>query len=143
MLKTIKNSYQILVLGLIRLLFLLNFSYSYNDKEYGRHWNFFFTIFAVKILSCPFEILIRQRPRYAFILANIIGIVYQYCLYIDNNALTNYLTDNNLDRSKSLLVANKEGIFSTIGFLSIFFHGEAVCLSLTNLINRQFVLFLN
>ena len=45
----IKRSAVLVLLGFIRLASLKMLNYGYNVTEYGVHWNFFFTIAAVKV----------------------------------------------------------------------------------------------
>ena len=49
----------LLLLGLLRLLALSSTGYHHNVTEYGTHWNFFFTLAAVKLLSIPLAPLLK------------------------------------------------------------------------------------
>jgi phosphatidylinositol glycan class W len=46
---TIKKSSLLLIIGLLRLIVTKALSYSVSIQEYGVHWNFFFSIFFVKV----------------------------------------------------------------------------------------------
>lgn len=47
--KTTKKSSILLILGIIRIFLVYITGYQVDIAEYGQHWNFFFTIFAVKV----------------------------------------------------------------------------------------------
>lgn len=47
--RTIKKSSILLILGLVRVFLVFVTGYHVDIAEYGLHWNFFFTIFAVKV----------------------------------------------------------------------------------------------
>jgi phosphatidylinositol glycan class W len=47
---TIKTSSLLLVLGFIRLILIKVTNYKISVNEYGTHWNFFFSIFFVKVI---------------------------------------------------------------------------------------------
>jgi glucosaminylphosphatidylinositol acyltransferase len=124
------------MMGIIRVVSLKLTGYSYSYSEYGISWNFFFTIFFVKMICVPIEILIiNKSPIRALIIGNTIGIIYQY--FLSEQKLTFFLIDDNLNRSNDFITANKEGIFSSIGYISIYLQGEAVCLYLMNIINSN------
>ncbi len=45
----VKRSSLLLLIGVIRLVLVKATDYSVSISEYGVHWNFFFTIFFVKV----------------------------------------------------------------------------------------------
>ncbi|KAG5524178.1 hypothetical protein RHGRI_030993 [Rhododendron griersonianum] len=74
--------------------------------EYVVHWNFFFTLAAVSILTS----IINIPPKYSGILGSLLVVGYQVCLI---NGLNVYLLSN--ERGTDIISQNKEGIFSIFG----------------------------
>lgn len=115
MLKAIRSAFPILVLGFARLFLTKSVNYQEHSSEYGLHWNFFFTLGFLP----PFVTLIgffRHVVPFSM-LALIIAVVYQI-------VLCNGLQDWILNTPRiDVLTANKEGICSFIGYLSIFLFG--------------------
>ena len=72
----------------------------------------------------------------SFLLSVAIGISYQYYLSRDYSSFTTYLIDPVAERN-TLVQQNKEGIFSTIGYLSILLGGEAICFRVNQLLNDE------
>jgi hypothetical protein len=73
---TIQKSSILFGLGLFRLFLLKTTNYKYSIPEYGVHWNFFFTIFFVKVrrkrhLGEP--ILLVKIDRFRYFLNSING----------------------------------------------------------------------
>ncbi|KAJ9707191.1 hypothetical protein PVL29_002265 [Vitis rotundifolia] len=82
--------------------------------EYGVHWNFFFTLAAVSILT-P---IVNLPPQYCGILGSLILIGHQSCLM---NGLNMYLLSDK--RGLDFISQNKEGIFSIFGYWGIYLTG--------------------
>ena len=47
--KSLKSSFPLLVLGIARFISVKGTGYQEHVSEYGIHWNFFFTLFALKV----------------------------------------------------------------------------------------------
>lgn len=117
-----KKSYRslilMLILGFIRLLVVVLFKLDVNPKEYGIHWNFYFTLFAVGLLSNIFN------SKYNFQVGLLILIFYEI---ICNSTLINYYSNSSLndyilsDIRVTIFDKNKEGLFSIIPFLGVHF----------------------
>ncbi len=86
-------------------------------------------------MACPFEIIIQKSALKSLVLSMFIGILYQFLLS-NNKEFGNYMTDSYAKRH-NLIDYNKEGLFSLIGYLSIYFAGEAVCYRLKHLISER------
>lgn len=86
-------------------------------EEYGVHWNFFFTLATVKILSAlvfsivPVSISIKA--------AIALACIYEIALVLFD-IQSKYILNTNIPRNQSLIAANREGIFSTIGYTVIY-----------------------
>lgn len=57
--KTTRKSSILLILGVVRIFLVFVTGYQVDISEYGQHWNFFFTIFAVKVYF-SFNSLLRR-----------------------------------------------------------------------------------
>lgn len=122
MLLAIRHSLPLLVLGILRLVSVKSLEYAEHVSEYGVHWNFFFTIallpyclaLLAPILSSP---TFASSPIHGYT-GLLLATAYEAALQLTplkSWALTAPRTD--------LLSANKEGVVSSIGYLSIFLLG--------------------
>ncbi|EEF40735.1 GPI-anchored wall transfer protein, putative [Ricinus communis] len=111
---TIQSVSPLLFLGFGRLLSTKTVDYQVHIGEYGMHWNFFFTLAAVSILTS----MIRVPPKYSGILGLAILIGYQFWL---NNGLNGYLLSNK--RGAGIISKNKEGVFSILGYWGMYLLG--------------------
>lgn len=119
LIKSFKHAGPVLALGFIRLFFVKFFNYQEHVSEYGVHWNFFMTLGFLP----PFVSLISVVPERIMpssILALLIAGAYEIAL--GNSQFRAYLlTAPRVD----LLSQNREGVFSFIGYLSIFLIGRS------------------
>lgn len=120
LLKTLKSTFTVLVLGLLRLFFVKNLEYQEHVTEYGVHWNFFITLVLVGPLSVLLEPLTSLVPH--AVLALVISLAYEYCI-VGCNGFLSYLL---LSERTNLINSNREGIFSLLGYLAIFLSGQSV-----------------
>jgi phosphatidylinositol glycan class W len=133
MFKEIKSSSILMVIGILRLISLKSTDYVEHVSEYGVHWNFLFTLVVIKLLACPFDLFIRKSSIRSFLIALILGFYYQYFLSFKN--YTGYMLSNT--QRKNLIDANKEGIFSCVGYLSIYLFFQSICLRLRSIIQNN------
>ncbi|CAK9321493.1 unnamed protein product [Citrullus colocynthis] len=110
----LKSVFPLLILGFIRLITTSGVDYQVHVGEYGVHWNFFFTLSAVSILTT----LINIPPQYSGIFGSTILVGYQYWLIY---GLNTYLLSN--QRGSDIISQNKEGLFSIFGYWSIYLIG--------------------
>ncbi|KAK8968485.1 hypothetical protein KSP40_PGU008777 [Platanthera guangdongensis] len=82
--------------------------------EYGAHWNFFFTLAAVSLLTS----IISIHPKYCAIFGSVILIAYQMCLKL---WLSDYLLSE--ERGLDIFSQNKEGFFSIFGYWGMYLIG--------------------
>lgn len=114
-----RHSLPLLILGFIRLYTVKGLDYAEHVTEYGVHWNFFFTLAFIPPFMALVDSLSSGVPSYA-LLAVILAIVYEAVLDFTN--LKGYiLTAHRTD----WLSKNREGVFSLLGYLSIFLAGQA------------------
>ncbi|XP_077243831.1 transferases, transferring acyl groups [Tasmannia lanceolata] len=104
----------LLLLGFGRLIFTARVDYQVHVGEYGVHWNFFFTLAAISILTS----IIRIHPQYCGIIGSSLLIGYQICLLC---GLNEYLISNK--REMNIISQNKEGIFSIFGYWGMYLVG--------------------
>ncbi|XP_019446999.1 PREDICTED: uncharacterized protein At4g17910 [Lupinus angustifolius] len=111
---TIVSCSPLIILGFLRLVTTTGVDYQVHVSEYGVHWNFFFTLGAVSILTS----IINVPPRYSGIFGLLVLVGYQFCLM---NGLNHYLLSN--DRGTDIISQNKEGIFSIFGYWGLYLLG--------------------
>lgn len=92
-------------------------NYQVHVGEYGVHWNFFFTLAAVAILT----LIINVRPKYCGILGSFTLIGYQALL---SCGLNKYLLSD--ERKTDIFSQNKEGIFSVFGYWGMYLIGVRI-----------------
>ncbi|KAI9473897.1 MAG: GPI-anchored wall transfer protein [Benjaminiella poitrasii] len=117
LLKSLRSAFPILVLGFARLFLTKSVNYQEHNSEYGLHWNFFFTLGFLP----PFVTLLGFL-RSRWLSFSMLGLLVA-CGY--ETALLGYgLQDWILNAPRvDLISANKEGICSFAGYLSIFLFG--------------------
>lgn len=108
----------VLVLGVIRLVSVKSLEYQEHESEYGVHWNFFMTLGLLPIFLGLLDPVFLV-PRFFVALA--LAVLYEYFL---QSGLQAFILDPS-NRHDSLLTLNKEGIFSFVGYLSIFIFGQS------------------
>jgi len=124
--KALLTSTVLVTIGLIRLGSMSALGFHQSEYEYGKHWNFFFTLASVKMLSS----LILSLPtphsislvQYSWALSAGIGGLYQIFL---NHSITDYLRHFSKDENDNFMDANRFGIYSSIGMVSLYFAGCA------------------
>ncbi|RWS30444.1 phosphatidylinositol-glycan biosynthesis class W protein-like protein [Leptotrombidium deliense] len=113
----LKNSFTscipLLFMGIQRLVVVKGIDYHQQIIEYGVHWNFFFTLAFTKMfasLLCCFV----KRSDLILILAIVTGVIHQIFLIC---GISSFIQNN--DRN-GIIAANKEGIFSLPGYVSLY-----------------------
>lgn len=114
-LRSLRSSSPLFFLGALRLFLVKSSNYQEHVSEYGVHWNFFFTLFAVRIFTSLLSSLVPSlSPRSYFAFGVTLISVYQVCL---SNGVTNFLES---EERETLFEMNKEGIVSLIGYFSLY-----------------------
>jgi len=116
--KTMLSSIFLIFLGMTRVLLVQRLGYQMHITEYGRDWNFFFTLAFVKILSSLLLIIFRGH---SFVSGLVVITIHQYLLSHSLEALV--LSTNGREDWFS---ANQEGIISLSGYLSIHLFGITI-----------------
>jgi glucosaminylphosphatidylinositol acyltransferase len=119
-LSSIRHSVPLLVLGFIRLYSVKGLDYAEHVTEYGVHWNFFITLaFLPPFVELSDVLTAFIVPSYE-VLSIVFVVVYE--IVLDNTSLKAYILIS--PRGPDLLSKNREGVFSFIGYLSIFLAGR-------------------
>ncbi|XP_060942068.1 phosphatidylinositol-glycan biosynthesis class W protein [Limanda limanda] len=119
--KQLMSVWPLVALGMGRLVSLKMSSYQEHVTEYGVHWNFFFTLAIVRVLaSLILAVLpVNQSLVFSLLLSGL------YQLILETSGLKAFIIHNN-DRDKGFLYANKEGIFSVVGYVAIYMAGVQI-----------------
>ncbi|XP_077021163.1 glucosaminyl-phosphatidylinositol-acyltransferase PIGW [Tamandua tetradactyla] len=119
--KSLYSVWPLVFLGIGRLVIIKSIDYQEHLTEYGVHWNFFFTLIIVKLITSL--LLTFFPPNKSWILAISITVSYQLALHFTPlKKLILYGTDGSGARV-GLLNANREGIISTLGYVAIHMAG--------------------
>ncbi|PWN18080.1 hypothetical protein BCV69DRAFT_314922 [Microstroma glucosiphilum] len=110
------KSLPLFALGMIRVISVKMTSYPEHVTEYGVHWNFFLTLAALPILKTGIEAMRRVVGGRWSTWGLMIGFFHQILLSF--TPLQAYVLSST-PRTVSLLAANREGICSVPGYLSI------------------------
>ncbi|SCU83132.1 LADA_0C09736g1_1 [Lachancea dasiensis] len=114
----LRSSGSILFLGLLRLFFVKNLEYQEHVSEYGVHWNFFITLALVPLVMVPVDQLSPYVPR--IVVALTMSVIYELFLVFKKGFITFLVSGPR----NTFLEANREGIFSFIGYCAIFLWGQ-------------------
>uniref|UniRef100_A0A0D9VUK4 GPI-anchored wall transfer protein 1 n=1 Tax=Leersia perrieri TaxID=77586 RepID=A0A0D9VUK4_9ORYZ len=98
--KALMSTSPLIFLGFARLISTTGVDYQVHTGEYGVHWNFFFTLAAIAILTS----IIRIHPKYCGLVGLLVLAGYQTWLSF---GLNEYLISN--ERNASIISQNKEG----------------------------------
>ncbi|XP_053131448.1 phosphatidylinositol-glycan biosynthesis class W protein-like [Hemicordylus capensis] len=116
--KQVLAVWPLLLLGLGRLMSLKVVGYQEHVSEYGLHWNFFFTLAAVRMAASL--LLGVFSARRAWIVAMVLAVAYE-CLLAVTPLKSFILSGSDGQGSRAgFLSANREGLFSVIGYLAIY-----------------------
>nr|XP_048302682.1 phosphatidylinositol-glycan biosynthesis class W protein [Myodes glareolus]XP_048302683.1 phosphatidylinositol-glycan biosynthesis class W protein [Myodes glareolus]XP_048302684.1 phosphatidylinositol-glycan biosynthesis class W protein [Myodes glareolus] len=119
--KSLYSVWPLVVLGMGRLVIIKSIGYQEHLTEYGVHWNFFFTIIVVKLVTSLLLIIFPLNK--SWIVAVSITVLYQLALdFTPLKRIILYGTDGSGTRV-GLLNANREGIISTLGYVTIHMAG--------------------
>jgi glucosaminylphosphatidylinositol acyltransferase len=109
-LKILKSVGPMMILGLLRWASVTVTNYPVHLTEYGTHWNFFFTLASISIF-----INLIGHSKFDLILGILSGILHEILL---RNGLETYIMDPN---RVSFVDFNKEGIFTLLSYVSIYY----------------------
>ncbi|CAF98537.1 unnamed protein product [Tetraodon nigroviridis] len=123
--KQLTSVWPLVVLGFLRLVSIRMTGYPEHVTEYGLHWNFFFTLAIVRVAA---SLVFAVFPAgCSWVLAILISGFYQFVL--ESSGLKAFIF-HSTDRHSSFLHANREGVFSVLGYVAIYMAGVQVGLYL-------------
>ncbi|XP_077168703.1 glucosaminyl-phosphatidylinositol-acyltransferase PIGW [Paroedura picta] len=106
------------LLGFGRLMSVKAVEYHEHVSEYGTHWNFFFTLAIVRMAA---SLLLTLFPAHkAWIVATTLAVVYECFLTFTSLKMFILHGSDGQGSRAGFLNANREGIFSVIGYLAIY-----------------------
>ncbi|TVU46830.1 hypothetical protein EJB05_06399 [Eragrostis curvula] len=107
----------LVLLGFARIVSTSGVDYQVHVGEYGVHWNFFFTLAAISLLTS----IVRIHPKHCGFVGLLILTGYQIWL---SCGLNDYLISD--ERSADIISLNKEGIYSIFGYWGMFLIGVSL-----------------
>ncbi|KAM9320173.1 phosphatidylinositol-glycan biosynthesis class W protein-like [Gastrophryne carolinensis] len=122
--KQILTVWPLVFLGLARLISVKMVGYHEHVSEYGVHWNFFFTLAIVRVLSSLLLTFVRSQQ--IWLVAAIIISSYQFFLEVSNLRVFILNGSDGQGARDGFLNANREGVFSIIGYVGIYLIGVQV-----------------
>ncbi|GAB6025817.1 hypothetical protein CHUAL_011794 [Chamberlinius hualienensis] len=117
--RLVYSNVPLIFLGILRVVAVKSSGYHEHVSEYGFHWNFFFTLAAIKIFAGV--LFIKFNPRFSFLLGLILILIYQTLLNVKN--YTGYIMEDSALNYQGLLYYlhnNRSGLFSTLGNVAMF-----------------------
>jgi phosphatidylinositol glycan class W len=133
----VKKSMPLLVMGFIRLITTKGLDYQEHVSEYGVHWNFFFTLTVVSLMSWVIRgfFMVDKRVHSNIVISLMVpfAILVLYQHFLSNYGLQKYIEDAPRhcemkihNRICNLFAANREGILGCIGYLVLYLFGEDI-----------------
>lgn len=108
------RAWPLAALGVSRLVVIKGLGYQEHVSEYGVHWNFFATLFVIRLVVVSMSRLSSARLRYYLALAAIC--VYQW--FLVHGGLSDFIVHAPRD---SLFAMNREGVLGLVGFVAIYY----------------------
>lgn len=113
--KILVSTSPLVLLGVIRFFLVQEIDYQTHIPEYGVHWNFFMTLASVRLFgSLLLEVL--PSPKHAHYMAITCLCLHEMSLQL---GLSQYVLSD-VSREISFLNANREGIVSIPGYVSLY-----------------------
>ncbi|KAI5202557.1 GPI-anchored wall transfer protein 1 [Aureobasidium subglaciale] len=116
----IMHSLPLLALGFLRLWTVKGLEYQEHVTEYGVHWNFFFTLGLLPPFVTLLQPVYKYIPSYSA-LGFALLIPYEMLYNYTNLGFYMFMAPRD-----DFISANREGIFSFLGYLAIFIVGQGI-----------------
>ncbi len=120
LIERLKRCYIVFFLGIGRVFVVKALNYHEHASEYGLHWNFFLSLAAVWILADGVHSAVRLPSKGAFV-GILLAFAHQ-CVLLWGNATT-FVFDS---PRNGFFAANREGLLSVSGYLSMYLIVEGV-----------------
>lgn len=117
MTSTAIRAWPLAALGVSRLVVIKGLGYQEHVSEYGVHWNFFATLFFMRLVVVPMNRLCPMHLRSCLALAAI-G-VYQW--FLVKRGLSDFIVHAPRDTPFAM---NREGVLGLVGFVAIYYIAE-------------------
>lgn len=111
------RAWPLAALGVSRLLVIKSLGYQEHVSEYGVHWNFFATLFFMRLVVVPMNRIGPVRLKCYLAIAAICG--YQWLLL--KGGLSEFIV---LSPRDTLFAMNREGVLGLVGFVAIYYIAE-------------------
>lgn len=118
--KSMTHSIPLILLGLIRLYTVKKLNYIEHVTEYGKDWNFFFTMAVIPPFVTIFQTIFNMIPSYC-IIGYIVSLIQE--LLLQNTRLIYWGT---FAERTGFFSNNKEGLISIPGYLAIYLVGQGI-----------------
>lgn len=115
--KVIWSCVPLFLLGAVRFVAINELDYQQHVTEYGVHWNFFITLALTKLIGSICIALVSELKDLKFV-AVVIILIHE--LILDNVATDYVLDSENKMKRDTFLSANREGICSLPGYISLY-----------------------
>lgn len=115
--KTIKGCLPLVVLGAIRFAATNELDYQQHISEYGVHWNFFLTLAFTKFFG---TILLGILPHFEYLKYLSMALLIAHELFLQLGAADYIIDPTNQIKRDSFQNANREGILSIPGYVSLY-----------------------
>lgn len=115
--KTIKSCLPLIVLGAIRFAATNELDYQQHISEYGVHWNFFLTLAFTKFFG---TILLGIIPHFEYTKYLAMALLFAHELILQLGVADYIIDPNNHVKRDNFQNANREGIFSIMGYVSLY-----------------------
>ena len=102
-----------IIVGFLRILLLSELNYQEHPSEWGTHWNFYTTVAIINVIQS-----FLCSSRFAIPLAMLMMVTYQMVLHYTELEHFVFFAER-----KDFISANREGLFSLIGYVSLQFIG--------------------
>lgn len=128
--KSIMECIPLLVLGMTRMIGLSKMDdYQQHFSEYGKDWNFFLTLAVTKLMCALILKLVKRNSiMIYFVLSGSVISMYQCVLYL---GLQDWILSD--APRVGFVAANREGLASNLGYISLYFGGIALAKTLRRL----------
>lgn len=120
LMKTLIHCIPLIILGVGRIIATRQVEYQEHVTEYGQHWNFFFTLIVTKILCSIILKHVNHNTSTFILLSGLIIVFYEIVLH--GGARDWIFSDA---PRLGFISANREGLSSTVGYISLYFGGVA------------------
>lgn len=115
--KTVRGCLPLIILGAVRFAATNELDYQQHVSEYGVHWNFFLTLAFTKFFG---TILLGVLPDFEYLKYLSMAILLAHELMLQLGVADYIIDKENKVKRENFQDANREGIFSIMGYVSLY-----------------------